>query len=75
MPIMNGLTAALEIRKLERVNNYPYTSIYGISGTASRKESCLACGMDMFLQTPVNMHELVYLVLKEFSAISGSFDK
>ena len=69
MPLMDGIEAAVEIRKLEAARNYPYTYILGLSASPEKKGKCLECGMDDFFATPVSMSDLALLIKKKFETL------
>lgn len=64
MPVMDGLTSAREIRKLEVDNGWPKSVIIAITGAASdgAKQSAFENGLDLFLAKPVPMKRLKELL-------------
>lgn len=60
MPVMDGLTSAREIRKLERGSNYPPAAIIALTGAASMsaRQEAFSAGIDLFLTKPVSMQYL-----------------
>ncbi|NTV78567.1 MAG: response regulator, partial [Clostridiales bacterium] len=62
MPVMNGLEAAVEIRKLEKSGRHiPIIALtaYTLKGD---RERFLMMGMDGYISKPINMEELFYTV-------------
>jgi CheY-like chemotaxis protein len=64
MPVMDGITAATEIRKFEWENKWPRTNIIALTGlaSASSKLEALGCGIDDYLTKPVNFGKLLKLL-------------
>ncbi|WP_299933077.1 ATP-binding protein [uncultured Pelagimonas sp.] len=60
MPIMNGLDATREIRRLERKNDWAPCHIVGLTAHSleSDKKSCLAHGMNSHMSKPVSLDDL-----------------
>lgn len=58
MPILDGYSATLEIRKMEALENL-HTPIIAMTAFALKgaKGKCEACGMDDFLTKPVNAED------------------
>ena len=56
MPVMDGLTATVEIRQREALT-YTYTPIVAFTCTADR-DRCLAVGMDDFASKPLTAADL-----------------
>ena len=66
MPIMDGIEATKNIRKLEKENNLPAIKIMAVTAFAldRDKEQCLKAGMDEFLSKPFKPNELLSLINK-----------
>ncbi|MDO7905916.1 ATP-binding protein [Paenibacillus sp. JX-17] len=60
MPVMDGFTAAGEIRSYEQLQGAPRTPIIAMTGNASDmdREKCLAAGMDDYLAKPLTIASL-----------------
>ncbi|KAG2187833.1 hypothetical protein INT44_000583 [Umbelopsis vinacea] len=67
MPIMDGITATKEIRKLEKLNAATPIPIVGLSGNAREFHAvnALNSGLNRYMTKPVNKAEL-YAVLEQF---------
>jgi two-component system, sensor histidine kinase and response regulator len=63
MPVMDGVTATLEIRKLARYNALPIVAMTANAMQRDR-ERCLAAGMNDFVTKPINPDELCAVLLK-----------
>nr|POF26427.1 hybrid signal transduction histidine kinase b [Quercus suber] len=68
MPVMDGLTATANIRKMEDKLQLPRTFIAALTGVTSddTREWAFDCGVDEFFSKPVHMREVKMLVLKEY---------
>jgi CheY-like chemotaxis protein len=66
MPIMDGIEATKNIRKLEKENNRSAIKIMAVTAFALErdKEQCLNAGMDEFLSKPFKPNELLSLIHK-----------
>jgi len=66
MPIMDGIEATKNIRKLEKENNRSTIKIMAVTAFALErdKEQCLNAGMDEFLSKPFKPNELLSLINK-----------
>jgi len=66
MPIMDGIEATKNIRKLENENKRPAIKIMAVTAFALErdKEQCLNAGMDEFLSKPFKPNELLSLINK-----------
>lgn len=66
MPIMDGIEATKNIRKLEKENKRPAIKILAVTAFALErdKEQCLNAGMDEFLSKPFKPNELLSLINK-----------
>lgn len=60
MPIMDGLTAAKEIRAWEKENNLPGVPIIALTASVLPEEiqSCFDVGMDAYLPKPYKSQQL-----------------
>jgi CheY-like chemotaxis protein/HPt (histidine-containing phosphotransfer) domain-containing protein len=63
MPIMDGLEASREIRKLEQLNNKK-TPIIALTANAFKedRDACIAAGMDGFLSKPFKKKQLLKVI-------------
>lgn len=64
MPIMNGIEAAEEIRRIEKEQNQEPIKIIAITAFAldNKREECLSSGMDNFLAKPFKPKELIQMI-------------
>jgi CheY-like chemotaxis protein len=64
MPVMDGLTAAREIRLFERESKRSRTTIIALTGAASQsaRQEAFSAGIDRFLTKPVPMKALKQLL-------------
>lgn len=64
MPIMNGLMAAKEIRRIEREEEREPIKIIAVTAFAldNKREECLAAGMDNFLAKPFKPKQLIKMI-------------
>jgi len=71
MPVMDGITAARRIRKLETENG-AHIPILAMTAHAMKgdRETCLGAGMDEYITKPINVPEL-YRLLDE---VEGALD-
>jgi CheY-like chemotaxis protein len=67
MPLMDGWTAAKEIRKLEQSRGKKRCYMVAMSGAPNR-ESCLAAGMDEVIEKPVTADMLRQIVAEARAA-------
>jgi PAS domain S-box-containing protein len=63
MPVMDGVTATQEIRKLSRLAGLPIVAMTANAMQRDR-ERCLAAGMNDFVTKPINPEELCAVLLK-----------
>ena len=61
MPVMDGLEATEEIRRLENEGDQPHVPIIALTANAlqSHEEACLEVGMDDFLSKPIRKQALL----------------
>ncbi|KAE9966934.1 hypothetical protein BLS_006676 [Venturia inaequalis] len=73
MPVMDGMTASVEIRKHEKEQRLEPTTIIALTGlvSASAKLEALESGMDYYLTKPVNFGRLVEVLTAERGRTSG----
>ncbi len=66
MPVMDGMTATAEIRRLEEEGGLRRTPIVALTAHAfgKHKEECLAVGCDDFLAKPVKKRELLQTIVR-----------
>lgn len=66
MPKMDGLTATLKIRELEKQLNLPVTPIIGMTAHATFKDknNCIESGMNDFISKPIDQSNLVNSLMK-----------
>lgn len=74
MPVMDGYSATLEIRKFEKENNLEPVSILALTANAFKqdKEKCLSVGMDDVIIKPIDMNDFInklnrYIKIKQNS--------
>lgn len=60
MPVMDGMTATREIRKLEHVRRQRPSMIIALTGLSSARcrEEALSNGIDVFLTKPVRLKDI-----------------
>jgi CheY-like chemotaxis protein len=60
MPVMDGMAATQEIRKLEHNRRQRPSFIIALTGlgSAAARQEALSSGMDMFLTKPVRLKDL-----------------
>jgi PAS domain S-box-containing protein len=58
MPVMNGFDATKEIRRSPRFEGLPVIALTA-GVTQEESEQCLACGMNDFINKPINMAQLL----------------
>lgn len=67
MPVMDGLTATREIRRLPDGDRLPIIAMTA-NALASDRDRCLQAGMDDYLAKPIEPRQLFQLLLKWISA-------
>lgn len=63
MPIMDGITATKEIRKLEKKGQHAIIIALTASATSEDREKSIKAGMDYYLTKPINQRELKNILL------------
>ena len=66
MPVMDGLEATREIRKIEKAHKLSeYTPIIAVTANTldNDREKCLSWGMDEFIAKPFDMNQLNEILL------------
>ena len=60
MPVMDGLAATAEIRRIEKENHLPHQPIIAMTAHALEgdRDRCLTGGMDGYITKPINVGEL-----------------
>jgi CheY-like chemotaxis protein len=68
MPVMDGLTATIKIREMERDASEEHIPIIGLTAGAMQedKEKCLAAGMSHYLPKPVS-RECLFAALRRWT--------
>ena len=66
MPILNGIEATKILKKLMFENNIPYIPIIACTAYqgASEIANCLESGMDDYINKPINLQKIKYLLKK-----------
>ncbi len=71
MPVMDGLEACRQIRKLETHGEHrPHIAALTANAFKEDQEACLAAGMDIFLTKPIRVLELKDLLAKTHAIFS-----
>ncbi|MBI2772753.1 MAG: response regulator [Burkholderiales bacterium] len=63
MPVMDGVTATCEIRKLPRLSNMPVVAMTANAMAQDRKR-CMDCGMNDFLVKPIDPEDMWAILLR-----------
>lgn len=58
MPRMDGVETTVELRRLQQTGELPGFPIIGATADATRRDACLAAGMDVFMTKPLEMGRL-----------------
>ncbi len=69
MPEMDGVTATIELREWERLNQLEQCPIYALTAHVMQEEltRCLAAGMNGYLSKPINQVELRAMLARHMS--------
>ncbi|MGZ0655583.1 response regulator [Coraliomargarita sp. W4R72] len=69
MPVMDGYTAASEIRTIEKIENRGHLPIIALTAHAMEgdREHCLAVGMDDYLSKPLDFDDLEKVLRKQLA--------
>ena len=61
MPVLDGLQAVAELRRIETARGLPRTPVLALTAHALKgdRERCLEAGMDGYLSKPLDVHELI----------------
>ncbi len=64
MPVMNGKTATLEIRRWEKENNRPAINITALTAhvVQSQIDECFAAGMNQYITKPIDIERIEELI-------------
>ena len=64
MPVMDGTTATVKIRSIEKEGDYTKTPIFALTANALKehKNLCLESGMDGYLSKPITQAKLVSII-------------
>lgn len=64
MPIMNGVEATIEMRKLEKKNNWPKIRIIAVTAFAmpGDEEKFKEIGIDLYISKPYTSHQLISFI-------------
>ena len=74
MPVMDGFTAAKQLREREKLLRLPQTPVIALTAHAIQgvREKCLACGMNDFLTKPYSFTEITAKVAQWVDASAES---
>ena len=74
MPVMDGLTAAAEIRRQERTLGLPRLPILALTATVNDedRQACMAAGMDLVIAKPFTQPHLAQAMRGAMSALSAA---
>ena len=77
MPITDGYSATLEIRKFEKENNLEPISILALTANAFKedKEKCLSVGMDDVIIKPIDMNDFINKLNRYIKTKQNSLNK
>ena len=70
MPVMDGLQATQQIRKLDAVNAIPIVALTALAMPGDR-ERCIAAGTNAYLTKPVDLDNLVQTIEAQIRAAKG----
>lgn len=64
MPIMNGVDATIEIRKIEKKNKWPKIRIIAVTAFAmpGDEEKFKEIGIDLYISKPYTSHQLISFI-------------
>ncbi|RUT28093.1 PAS domain S-box protein [Paenibacillus zeisoli] len=62
MPLMNGLDATREIKKVFPAGKWPYITAVTANALRGDQEICIAAGMDDYISKPIKMEDLARVI-------------